>query len=54
MVNRKGHAQLVDLYSHIGLEDETTKEFDLALKIDPNNEEIKNVYVNAFFVIGAA
>lgn len=47
-----GHAQLVDLYSHIGLEEQTTKEFELALKFDPNNEEIKNVYINSFLISG--
>ena len=45
-----GHAELVDLYAHIGLEQETTKEFELALKVDPNNEEVKNIYVNAFLI----
>jgi DNA-binding winged helix-turn-helix (wHTH) protein/TolB-like protein/Tfp pilus assembly protein PilF len=45
-----GHAELVDLYAHIGLEEQMTKEFDLALKIDPNNEEAKNFYINACFI----
>ncbi len=47
-----GHAELVDLYFHIGLEDETTKELELALTIDPRNEEVKNNYVNGLFISG--
>ena len=45
-----GHAELVDLYSHIGLEEETTTEFERALEVDPNNEELKNNYLNALFI----
>ena len=47
-----GHAELVDLYFHIGLEDETTKELQLALAVDPKNEEVKNNYVNGLFISG--
>ena len=45
-----GHAELVDLYSHIGLEEQTFKELELALKVDPNNEDIKNFYINACYI----
>jgi DNA-binding winged helix-turn-helix (wHTH) protein/TolB-like protein len=45
-----GHAELVDLYAHVGLEEHTAREFDLALKVDPNNEEVKNFYINACFI----
>ena len=45
-----GHAQLLDLYSHIGLEEETEKALEQALRIDPNNEEAKNVYINALLI----
>ncbi len=45
-----GHAQLVDLYSHIGLEEQTTNAMEQALKIDPNNDEAKSVYINALLI----
>lgn len=45
-----GNTELVDLYSHIGLEEETTKALEQALKIDPNNEEAKSAYVNALLI----
>jgi len=45
-----GHAELLDFYAHIGLEEQTTKEFELALKIDPNNEEAKSFLVNAYLI----
>ena len=45
-----GHAELVDLYSHIGLEEQTVAELELALKMDPNNEDIKNFYINSCFI----
>jgi DNA-binding winged helix-turn-helix (wHTH) protein/TolB-like protein/Tfp pilus assembly protein PilF len=48
------HPQLADIYSHIGLEEQTTKEVELALNGDPGNEEVKNVYINAFFISARA
>src|SRR5262245_26883787 len=45
-----GHTELVDLYSHIGLEEQTTKTLEQALKIDPNNDEAKSVYINALLI----
>jgi TolB-like protein/DNA-binding winged helix-turn-helix (wHTH) protein len=45
-----GHAELLDLYAHIGLEEQAAKEFELALRIDPNNEENKNSFVNSYFI----
>lgn len=45
-----GHTELVDLYSHIGLEENAAKEFELALQIDPNNEEVKESYINACLI----
>lgn len=45
-----GHAQMLDICSHIGLEEQTTEALNQALKIDPNNEEAKNVYINALMI----
>jgi DNA-binding winged helix-turn-helix (wHTH) protein/TolB-like protein/Tfp pilus assembly protein PilF len=45
-----GHAQMLDLCSHIGLEEQTTGALNQALKIDPNNEEAKTVYINALLI----
>ena len=45
-----GHAELVDLYAHIGLEQQTAKEFELALQIDPNNDELKSAYINSYYI----
>jgi DNA-binding winged helix-turn-helix (wHTH) protein/TolB-like protein len=45
-----GHAQMLDLCSHIGLEDRSTEALNQALKIDPNNEEAKSVYINALLI----
>ena len=47
-----GHTQLLDIYSHIGLEEQTTKALEQALKIDPNDEEAKTTYVNALLIAG--
>ena len=49
-----GHAQLVDFYAHIGLEEQTTIALEQALKIDPNNEEIKSFYINSLLIAGRA
>jgi tetratricopeptide (TPR) repeat protein len=46
-----GHAELGDLMAHVGLEEQASKEFALALKLDPNNHEIKAGYVNLFFIL---
>ncbi len=40
-----GHSELADLYHHIGLEKQAVEEFELALKIDPNNDRTKEYYV---------
>jgi DNA-binding winged helix-turn-helix (wHTH) protein/TolB-like protein len=45
-----GHAQLVDFYSHIGLEDQTKQALEQALRIDPNDEEAKRFYINALMI----
>ena len=45
-----GHAEMGDLYSHIGLEEQTTIALEQALKIDPNNEDAKTVYINALMI----
>lgn len=45
-----GHTQLVDLYAHIGLEEQAEREFELAVKLDPNNEENKNSFINSFYI----
>lgn len=45
-----GHAQMLDLCSHIGLEQQTTEALNQGLKIDPNNEEAKSVYINALLI----
>jgi tetratricopeptide (TPR) repeat protein len=47
-----GHAELLDFYSHIGLEDESAKEFAMALALDPNNDEAKSFYVNSLLIGG--
>ena len=49
-----GHAELLDFYSHIGLEDESEKEFAMALALDPNNDEAKRFYVNSLLIAGRA
>ena len=45
-----GHSELGDLFNHIGLEERGAEEYELALKIDPTNDEIKNGYVTEFFI----
>ncbi len=47
-----GHSELGDLYMHIGLEKQGIEEFEIALKADPNNDEIKTFYINLYFVSG--
>jgi protein kinase/serine/threonine-protein kinase len=47
-----GHPELVDLYAHIGLEKQSVNEFNLALQMDPNSEELKNFYINSLFISG--
>lgn len=44
-----GHLELADLYNHIGLEQQATEEFELALKVDPNNQFIKAAYVGEYY-----
>jgi TolB-like protein/DNA-binding winged helix-turn-helix (wHTH) protein/Tfp pilus assembly protein PilF len=46
-----GHAELADLYAHIGLEQQAVEEFETALKADPNNDEIKVFYINSYFLL---
>jgi serine/threonine-protein kinase len=45
-----GHPELGDLYFHIGLEKQAAKEYEVALKVDPNNDEIKRAYVTHYFI----
>jgi tetratricopeptide (TPR) repeat protein len=45
-----GHAELGDLFIHIGLEEKAIAEYESALNLDPNNEEIKNGYINQFSI----
>ena len=47
-----GHAELGDLWVHIGLEEQAAKEYELALKFEPNNQDIRNGYVNSYFISG--
>lgn len=47
-----GHPELGDLYAHIGLEKQAFEEFEIALKADPNNDEIKTFYINSYFILG--
>jgi serine/threonine protein kinase/Tfp pilus assembly protein PilF len=44
-----GHAELVDLYFHIGLEEQAIEEFEMALRVDPNNDRIKEAYVQLLY-----
>jgi tetratricopeptide (TPR) repeat protein len=44
-----GHFELADLYFHIGLEEQAIAEYELALKIDPDNNEFKGFYINIFY-----
>ncbi len=46
------HFGLGDVYGHIGLEKQAVEEFERALKVDPNDDQIKNGYVNAFYITG--
>ncbi len=46
-----GHLGLADLYHHIGLEEQAVEEFEIALKVDPNSDRIKNAYVERLFRI---
>lgn len=45
-----GYAEFVDLYAHIGLEEQAAKQFEVALKIDPSNDENKSSFVNSYFI----
>ena len=47
-----GRAELVDFYAHIGLEEQSRREAELALSLDPSNEEVKSFYINALFISG--
>ena len=47
-----GHVELGDLYDHIGLEKQAIEEFEMALKADPNNDEIKTFYINFYYILG--
>jgi len=44
-----GHFGLADLYRHIGLDEQAVEEYELALKVDPNSDRIKNAYVGYYF-----
>ncbi|MCA1849595.1 MAG: tetratricopeptide repeat protein, partial [Acidobacteria bacterium] len=45
-----GHSELGDLYIHIGLEKQAVEEFEVALKADPKNDEIKSFYINLYSI----
>ena len=47
-----GHSELADLYHHIGLEKQAVEEFEIALKVDPNNDQIKECLCRATISIG--
>ena len=44
-----GHEELGNLYSHIGLEKQAVEELGIALKVDPNNDRLKNFHVDWYF-----
>jgi eukaryotic-like serine/threonine-protein kinase len=44
-----GHSGLVDIYQHIGLEKQADEEDEIALKVDPNNDQIKGYHVARYF-----
>ncbi|MFZ0062757.1 MAG: winged helix-turn-helix domain-containing protein, partial [Pyrinomonadaceae bacterium] len=45
-----GHSELGDLYIHIGLEEEALREFENALRTDPDNDEIKSFFANMYMI----
>ena len=45
-----GHSELGDLYIHIGLEEEALREFENALRTDPDNDEIKSFFSNMYMI----
>lgn len=45
-----GHPELGDLYSHIGLEQRALEAYEFAMKIDPENDEVKHGLVSSFFI----
>ncbi len=47
-----GHSEFGDIYSHIGLEQQSREAYELALKADPNNDEIKTFYLNLYRILG--
>jgi eukaryotic-like serine/threonine-protein kinase len=44
-----GHFEVADLFHHIGLEKQAFEEFEIALKVDPNNEQTKEFYVQHYY-----
>jgi TolB-like protein/Tfp pilus assembly protein PilF len=44
-----GHFELADLYHHIGLEKQSDQELEMALRLDPNSERIKEVYFTRYY-----
>jgi TolB-like protein/DNA-binding winged helix-turn-helix (wHTH) protein/Tfp pilus assembly protein PilF len=47
-----GHSEFGDIYSHIGLEQQSREAYELALKADPSNDEIKTFYLNLYRILG--
>ncbi|MCI0420248.1 MAG: hypothetical protein L0387_32110 [Acidobacteria bacterium] len=44
-----GHSELADVYHHIGLEDQAVEQFEIALKVDPNNDRTKEYYAGHYY-----
>jgi len=49
-----GHGEMADVLTHIGLEDEAAREFETALKIDPNDERIQQTRIALYYITGRA
>jgi TolB-like protein len=45
-----GHSELGDLYVHIGLDKQAAEEYQISLKLDPNDDEIKRAFINQYFI----
>ncbi len=44
-----GLSEVADLFHHIGLEQQAVEAFEIALKVDPNNERTKEFYVQHYY-----
>lgn len=45
-----GHSEMGDLYIHIGLEEEALREYESALRTDPDNDAIKSFFANMYMI----